>query len=69
MNSLENCDDNVLIESFGGTLKNTLVRYETSDQVRHVITKCVEIFCNYQRFQARLGCLSPAAFAQQFPWP
>ena len=64
-----NCYDNAPMESFWGTLKNELVhhrRYETREQARREITEYIEIFYNRQRRQARLGYLSPAAFAQQF---
>ena len=64
-----NCYDNAPMESFWGTLKNELVhhrRYETREQARREITEYIEIFYNRQRRQARLGYLSPVAFAQQF---
>ena len=63
-----NCYDNAPMESFWGILKNELVhhrRYETREQARQEITEYIEIFYNRQRRQARLGYLSPAAFAQQ----
>jgi transposase InsO family protein len=64
-----NCYDNAPMESFWGTIKNELVhhrRYETRAQAMAEITEYIEIFYNRQRRQARLGYLSPAAFAQQF---
>lgn len=70
MSSRGNCCDNAPMESFWGTLKNELVhhrRYATREQVRREITKYIEIFYNRQRRHSRLGNLSPAAFAQQWP--
>jgi putative transposase len=64
-----NCFDNAPMESFWGTLKNELVhhrRYATRSQAMTEITEYIEIFYNRQRRQARLGYLSPAAFARQF---
>lgn len=64
-----NCYDNAPMESFWGVLKNELVhqrRYETRAQAMAEISEYIEIFYNRQRCQARLGYLSPAAYAQQF---
>lgn len=64
-----NCFDNAPMESFWGTLKNELVHhrhYATRDHAIAEITEYIEIFYNRQRRQARLGYLSPAAFARQF---
>jgi transposase InsO family protein len=63
-----NCYDNAPIKSFWGTLKNELIsyqRYATREQAIREITEYCEVFYNRQRIQARLGCLSPAAFEQQ----
>jgi putative transposase len=63
------CYDNAPMESFWGTLKNELVhhrRYSTRQQAIGEITEYIEIFYNRQRRQARLGYLSPAAYARQF---
>ena len=57
------------MESFWGTLKQELVhhrRYSTRQEAVRDITEFIEIFYNRQRRQARLGFLSPAAFAQRF---
>jgi putative transposase len=64
-----NCYDNAPVESFWGTLKNELVhhrRYETRADAAHEIMEYIDLFYNRQRRQARLGYLSPAAYAQQF---
>ncbi|ADJ26642.1 Integrase catalytic region [Dehalogenimonas lykanthroporepellens BL-DC-9] len=64
-----NCYDNAPMESFWGTLKQELVnhrRYRTRQEAIREITEYIEIFYNRQRRQARLGFLSPAAYAQQF---
>ena len=63
------CYDNAPMESFWGTLKNELVhhrRYVTRWEAILEITEYIEIFYNRQRRQARLGCLSPAAYERQF---
>jgi putative transposase len=64
-----NCYDNAPMESFWGTLKQELVnhrRYRTRQEAVADITEYIEIFYNRQRRQARLGFLSPVAFAKQF---
>jgi putative transposase len=69
MSRKANCWDNALMESFWGSLKNELIhhrRYVTRQQAIAEITEWIEIFYNRQRRQARLGYLSPAAYAQQF---
>lgn len=63
------CYDNAPMESFWGSLQNEFVHHErfaTRQQARNAITEYIEIFYNRHRKQARLGCLSPAAFTQQF---
>ena len=63
-----NCYDNAPMESFWGTLKTELVHqchFETRQQAIAQITEHIELFYNRQRFQARLGYLSPAAFEQR----
>lgn len=69
MSRKANCWDNAPMESFWGTLKNELVhhrRYATRQQAIVEITEWIEIFYNRQRCQAKLGYLSPAAYAQRF---
>ncbi len=64
-----NCYDNAPAESFWGTLKTELVhhrRYETRREAACEISEYIDIFYNRQRWQARLGYLSPAAYTQQF---
>jgi len=63
------CYDNAPMESFWGTLKNELIhhrRYATRHEAIREITEYIEVFYNRQRRQARLGYLSPAAYARQF---
>jgi len=63
------CSDNAPMESFWGILKNERVhhcRYETRQAAIKDITEFIEIFCNRQRKQARLGFLSPGAFERWF---
>ena len=53
---------------FWGTIENELVhhrKYRTRQEAIREITENIEVFYNRQRRQARLGYLSPAAFAQQ----
>ncbi len=62
------CWDNAPMEIFWGTLKNELLhhrRFDTREQARREIVEYIKIFYNRIRKQARLGCLSPAAFSQQ----
>lgn len=69
MSRTANCWDNAPMESFWGALKNELVhhrRFGTRAQAIAEITEWIEIFYNRQRRQARLGYLSPAAYARQF---
>ncbi len=64
-----NCWDNAPMESCWGSLKTELVhhrRFATREQARREITEYIEIFYNRIRKQARLGHLSPAAFAQKY---
>jgi len=69
MSGTGNCFDNAPMESFWGTLKQELVHhrhYTTRQEAIRDITEYIEIFYNRQRRQARLGFLSPAAYAQRF---
>jgi putative transposase len=69
MSGKGNCFDNAPMESFWGTLKQELIHhrhYATRQQAIQEITEYIEIFYNRQRCQARLGFLSPAAYAQRF---
>jgi transposase InsO family protein len=64
-----NCYDNAPMESFWGTLKQELVnhrRYRTRREAVADITEYIEIFYNRQRRQARLGYLSPVAYARKY---
>ena len=69
MSGRGNCFDNAPMESFWGTLKQELVhhrRYRSRREAMQDITEYIEIFYNRQRLQARLGFLSPAAYAQKY---
>ena len=69
MSGKGNCFDNAPMESFWGTLKQELVHhrhYASRHEAIRDITEYIEIFYNRQRCQARLGFLSPAAYAQRF---
>jgi putative transposase len=64
-----NCFDNAPMESFWGTLKQELIHhrhYRSRQEAMQDITEYIEIFYNRQRLQARLGYLSPAAYAQKY---
>jgi putative transposase len=64
-----NCFDNAPMESFWGTLKQELVhhrRYRSRREAMQDIIEYIEIFYNRQRLQARLGFLSPAAYAHKY---
>ena len=69
MSGRGNCFDNAPMESFWGTLKQELVHhrhYRSRREAMQDITEYIEIFYNRQRLQARLGFLSPAAYAQKY---
>jgi putative transposase len=69
MSGRGNCFDNAPMESFWGTLKQELIhhrRYRSRQEAMRDITEYIEIFYNRQRLQARLGFLSPAAYAQKY---
>ena len=69
MSGSGNCFDNAPMESFWGITKQELINhrhYRTRREAIEDITEYIEIFYNRQRRQARLGFLSPAAYAQRF---
>jgi transposase InsO family protein len=69
MSGRGNCFDNAPMESFWGTLKQELAHhrhYRSRREAMADITEYIEIFYNRQRLQARLGYLSPAAYAQKY---
>jgi putative transposase len=69
MSGRGNCYDNAPMESFWGILKQELIHhrhYRTRREAMAEITEYIEIFYNRQRMQARLGYLSPAAYARKY---
>jgi putative transposase len=69
MSERGNCFDNAPMESFWGILKQELVHhrhYRSRREAIEDITEYIEIFYNRQRLQARLGYLSPVAYAQKY---
>jgi putative transposase len=69
MSGKGNCFDNAPMESFWGMLKQELIyhcHFRTRQEARQAITEYIEIFYNRQRLQAKLGFLSPAAYAQKY---
>jgi transposase InsO family protein len=69
MSGKGNCYDNAPMESFWGMLKQELVyhyHFKTRLEARQAITGYIELFYNRQRCQAKLGFLSPAAYAQKY---
>ena len=69
MSGKGNCFDNAPMESFWGTLKQELIHYRLYRSRRDAmkdIAEYIEIFYNRQRLQARLGYLSPVAYAQKY---
>jgi putative transposase len=69
MSGKGNCFDNAPMESFWGMLKQELIyhcHFRTRQEARQAIVEYIEIFYNRQRLQAKLGFLSPAAFAQRY---
>jgi putative transposase len=69
MSGSGNCFDNAPMESFWGILKQELSNhrhYRTRREATEEITEYIEIFYNRQRRQAKLGYLSPAAYARKY---
>ena len=64
-----NCFDNAPMESCWGIIKQELINhrhYRTRREAIEDITEYIEIFYNRQRRQAKLGFLSPVAYAQKY---
>jgi len=64
-----NCFDNAPMESFWGILKQELIHqrhYRSRQEARQEIIEYIELFYNRERIQAKLGYLSPAAYARQY---
>lgn len=60
------CYDNVMMESFFGTLKTELDESLASHAAaRRSLFEYIEVFYNRQRLHSALGCKSPAACEQQ----
>jgi len=69
MSGKGNCYDNAPMESFWGIIKQELInhrRYRSRREAMEDIAEYIEIFYNRQRLQAKLGYLSPAAYAQKY---
>jgi len=69
MSGSGNCYDNAPMESFWGILKQELVHhrhYHTRQEAMAEIREYIEIFYNRERLQAKLGYLSPVAYARQY---
>ena len=69
MSGSGNCFDNAPMESFWGIIKQELIHhrhYRSRREAIEDITEYIEIFYNRQRLQARLGYLSPVAYAQKY---
>jgi len=67
MNSVGNCYDNAVMESFFGTLKGECAThcFATRQQARQKIFEFIEIWYNRHRLHSRLGYLSPAEYEQR----
>jgi putative transposase len=69
MSGKGNCFDNAPMESFWGIIKQELINhhpYHTRREAIEDITEYIEIFYNRQRLQAKLGYLSPVAYARKY---
>ena len=69
MSGKGNCYDNAPMESFWGIIKQELIHhrhYRTRREAIEDIREYIEIFYNRQRLQAKLGFLSPVAYAQKY---
>ena len=64
MNSVGNCYDNAVMESFFGTLKTECARerFATREEARRAVFEFIEIWYNRQRLHSSLGYFSPAEF-------
>ena len=57
------------MESFWGIIKQELIshqHYRTRQEAIEGITEYIEVFYNRQRLQAKLGYLSPVAYARKY---
>ncbi len=69
MSETGNCFDNAPMESFWGIIKQELINhrhYRTRREAIADITEYIEVFYNRQRRQAKLGFLSPVAYARKY---
>jgi putative transposase len=69
MSGTANCFDNAPMESFWGIMKQELINhhhYHTRQEAIKDITEYIKIFYNRQWWQAKLGYLSPVAYAQKY---
>ena len=69
MSGKGNCYDNAPMESFWGIIEQELINhrhYCTRREAIEDITEYIEIFYNRQRLQAKLGYLSPVAYARKY---
>src|SRR4030067_1120687 len=69
MSGSGNCFDNAPMESFWGIIKQELINhrhYRSRREAMEDIVEYIEIFYNRQRLQAKLGYLSPVAYAQKY---
>ena len=69
MSGTGNCFDNAPMESLWGIIKQELINhrhYRTRREAIGDITEYIEIFYNRQRLQAKLGYLSPVAYARKY---
>jgi len=68
MSSTGNCYDNVVVESFFGTLKRERVNrvsYRTREQARADLFEYIEVFYNRKRRHSYIGNISPDDFERQ----
>jgi transposase InsO family protein len=69
MNGCGNCFDNAPMESFCRIIKQELINhrhYRTRREAIGDIIEYIEVFYNRQRLQAKLGYLSPVAYARKY---
>ena len=69
MSECGNCFDNAPMKSFWGIIKQEMINhrhYRNRPEAMEDITDYIEIFYNRQRIQAKLGYLSPAAYARKY---
>ncbi len=68
-NTLRNCHDNAVAESFFATIKKRIIRkkiYSTRNDAKAEIFNFIEMFYNPKKRHSHTGGVSPAKFEETF---